>query len=463
MTEALEQVPHGPSDAALIAAVRRGETNAYGVLYERHLSAAKRAAACLSSTAAEREDLVAEAFTRVLQILRSGRGPSEEFRPYLLVTMRHLAINAARRTPATALFADLPDNYLPPAPDDPVVSRLHGNDAASAFACLPERWRLVLWHTEIEGETPADIAPVLGMTPNGVAALAYRAREGLRLAYLRQHLPPVERRECRAATAKLAGWVRQSLSVPQQRKISAHLARCPRCRELADGLERLNGELRSILAPIVLGAPFAAAYLNGSVLGTASSGLAGTMSWLSTVKASVSALAAQAGAAAAIAAVTAVTVVASDSSPVGPEHGGGAVASGGPAAPVQQPQGSAAAPVGDQPQAQGMAAPAASVRSKPIPADKVIAGDKAAKPDKASADRAARPEVRPQPPERRPAVQTPSLPKQAQSANFASSGTRGRHAGAPGAAATSAPAGHSGASGPAGPAGSAQSGRHAKR
>ena len=320
MSEAVEQAP----DAALIAAVRLGDTTAYGLLYERHLGAAKRAAACLSATPAEREDLVAEAFTRVLQTLLSGNGPTEEFRPYLLVTMRHAAINAARRGPAFALYAEVPDT---PTDDDPVAARLSGRDAASAFAGLPERWRMVLWHTEVEGESPATIAPMLGMTPNGVAALAYRAREGLRQAYLRMHLPPVDQRDCRAATDKLAGWVRRSISAPQRRKISAHLSRCPRCRQLAQGLTELNGELRGVLAPVVLGTSLAAAYLKVATAGAVSGGfgMASWVSWLSGVKATT------VQAAAALAAVTAVTAVASG--PAGIDGNGDAVAAPPPGGP----------------------------------------------------------------------------------------------------------------------------------
>ena len=65
---------------------------------------------------------------------------------------------------------------------------------ARAFASLPERWQAVLWHTEIEGARPADVAPLLGLTANGVAALAYRAREGLRQAYLQMRPRPGRRR-----------------------------------------------------------------------------------------------------------------------------------------------------------------------------------------------------------------------------------------------------------------------------
>lgn len=251
------------SDAELIAAVRDGDTSAYGVLYERHLHAAKRAAACLTNSMAEREDLVSDAFARVLRVLRGGRGPDEEFRAYLLVTMRNAAISTARGA-TVSLYADVPETYLPRPGGDPMVKHWDAMTAAAAFATLPERWRTVLWHTEVEEESPAEIAPLLGMSANGVAALAYRAREGLRQAYLKAHLRTVEARECRATVSKLAGWVRHSVPVPLGRKISRHLAVCSDCRAKADTLTRVNQEMRASVAPVLLGAAFAAAYLPAS-------------------------------------------------------------------------------------------------------------------------------------------------------------------------------------------------------
>jgi RNA polymerase sigma factor (sigma-70 family) len=247
------------SDAELIAAVRDGDSEAYGVLYERHLYAAKRAASCLVNTAAEREDLVADAFLRVLRALRDGGGPNAEFRAYLLVTMRNAAISTARGA-AVAPYADVPEAFLPQPAGDPMMNHWNAMTVALAFATLPERWRTVLWHTEVEEETPAEVAPLLGMRPNGVAALAYRAREGLRQAYLRAHLSDVEAGECRATVSKLAGWVRRSVPVPLGRKISHHLAVCSDCRARADTLSRVNEELRVSVAPVLLGAAFAAAY-----------------------------------------------------------------------------------------------------------------------------------------------------------------------------------------------------------
>ncbi|MPZ81347.1 MAG: sigma-70 family RNA polymerase sigma factor [Actinophytocola sp.] len=273
MTEALEKMP----DAALIAAVREGDPSAFGVLYERHLVSAKRAASCLAGTPAEREDLVAEAFTRVLRMLREGRGPDEEFRPYLLVTLRNTAIHTTTRRGPVALYADVPD-VVPVSDADPVIDRWHANMAADAFASLPERWRVVLWHTEVEKESPATVAPMLGMRPNSVAALAYRAREGLRQAYLKLYLSAPARRECVPTVNKLAGWVRHNVPAPLTSKINRHLNTCSDCRARADALSKVNAELRGVLAPVVLGAPLAAAYLQAPAAVAAVSGAASAVS-----------------------------------------------------------------------------------------------------------------------------------------------------------------------------------------
>jgi hypothetical protein len=81
-----------------------GDARAFGVLYARHLMAARRLATTFVAASAEREDLVAEAFTRMLRALRVGHGPTEEFRPYLLVTLRNTVISRFQRTPDSLLY-----------------------------------------------------------------------------------------------------------------------------------------------------------------------------------------------------------------------------------------------------------------------------------------------------------------------------------------------------------------------
>ncbi|QKV80184.1 sigma-70 family RNA polymerase sigma factor [Amycolatopsis sp. Hca4] len=335
-----------PSDAALITAVRGGDIAAYGELYDRHLVAARRVAAAIAADPAEREDLIAEGFTRVLRILRNGEGPDEDFRPYLLTTIRNTMISWRRRDAAVSLVAEVPDVTPGAGSDEPVGNRLHATVAADAFASLPERWRTVLWRTEIDGDSPARIAEDLGLTPNGVAALAYRAREGLRQAYLDQHVPEARRRTCRTISAQLARFVRDGISDHKAHRVAAHLERCPDCRELADGLRQLNQELPATVAPLILGIPIVSQWLStsGSLAGTGAAATAtGTgasaLSWATAAKVAV------AGAAL----VTTVTIGASSSgdTPPPPLSGDGSTTQ--PVATGPQPGTRAGLPPGGVP------------------------------------------------------------------------------------------------------------------
>ncbi|WP_460401118.1 sigma-70 family RNA polymerase sigma factor, partial [Actinophytocola sediminis] len=244
----------GPSDAQLIEAVRKGTVSAYGSLYERHVAAAYNLARQLSRSPAEADDLVSEAFAKVLDTLRTGRGPDSAFRAYLLTTLRHTAYDKTRRDRKVELSDDMESVGGTEAFADTAVAGLERSLAAQAFARLPERWQAVLWHTEIERQPPAEVAPILGLTPNGVSALAYRAREGLRQAYLQVHLAEVTDSHCRAAAERLGAWTRAGLAKRERAQVEAHLDGCARCRALAEELADVNGALRVFVAPLVLGA-----------------------------------------------------------------------------------------------------------------------------------------------------------------------------------------------------------------
>ncbi|WP_439661676.1 sigma-70 family RNA polymerase sigma factor [Lentzea sp. HUAS TT2] len=243
----------GPSDAELIESVRGGTIDAYGQLYERHVSAAYNLARQLARSQAEADDLVSEAFAKVLDTLRGGRGPDSAFRAYLLTALRHTAYDKTRRDKKVDLTEDMTDVAPAVQFSDTAVAGLEKSMAARAFAALPERWQMVLWHTEIEGQSPAEVAPLLGLTANGVSALAYRAREGLKQQYLQMHLADTEAERCRATVDRLGAWTRAGLSKREATQVEAHLDECGRCRALAAELADVNGALRIFVAPLVLG------------------------------------------------------------------------------------------------------------------------------------------------------------------------------------------------------------------
>ncbi|QFU87198.1 sigma-70 family RNA polymerase sigma factor [Amycolatopsis sp. YIM 10] len=240
---------HGARDEVLLDAVREGDFSACDVLFRRHAAAARRAAGRWASDSAERDDLVAESFVRVLIAVRSGSGPQQDMWPYLLVTMRNLAVSWQRRQARVDLPGEMPERAaMDAAVDELTVRRWQAGIAWTAFCTLPGRWRTVLWHTEVEGASAAELAPVLGVSANGVAGLAMRAREGLRRAYLQVQVPDSTRPDCGTIRPEMAAWVRDGLSVRRAAKVAAHVDRCRGCRAVAAGLFEANLELRPSLA-----------------------------------------------------------------------------------------------------------------------------------------------------------------------------------------------------------------------
>ncbi|EHR59629.1 sigma-70 family RNA polymerase sigma factor [Saccharomonospora cyanea] len=247
--------PHDRSDADLIASVRAGRIEEYGALYERHVGAAVRLARQLCPATADADDVVSESFAKVLDALRDGKGPDHAFRAYLLTTVRHTAYSRARAAGRVRPTGDIGSVGRGTVSEftDPAVEELERSLVARAFQRLPERWQTVLWHTVIEQQPVSEVAPLLGMSPNAVAALAYRARAGLRQEYLQAHLAETSSPRCRATAGKLGAWTRDGLSLRERAQVEQHLDHCARCRALADELADVNASLRGVVAFLVLG------------------------------------------------------------------------------------------------------------------------------------------------------------------------------------------------------------------
>ena len=253
------------TDPELISRVREGDVAAYGTLFSRHVDAATRLARLLVNRS-DADDLVSEAFVKVLNVLLGGGGPDVAFRAYLLTAVRRLHIDKVRSGQKLTTTDDLTP-FDPGVPfTDTAVAGFEGGAAAKAFASLPERWQMVLWHLEVENQKPADIAPLLGMSANSVSALAYRAREGLRQAFLNMHSGDLPSDACRETNDLLGGYVRDALSRRDATRVEDHLEHCRRCTAVYLELSEVNSSLAAVLGPALLGAA-AAAYLAGGAAG----------------------------------------------------------------------------------------------------------------------------------------------------------------------------------------------------
>ncbi|MFC4854809.1 sigma-70 family RNA polymerase sigma factor [Actinophytocola glycyrrhizae] len=247
MTSEAVEAPEG-EDRKLLERLRAGDDAAFGELFSRHSAAVFRLALGLASDRAEADDLTAEAFFRVLQAIRRGSGPVDNVRGYLLIVARRVAWEwSLRRRDVPVSDEEL--THRAPSNPDTSGQFTERNLIRNAFTSLPERWRRVLWKMEVEGERPAAVATNFGLSPNATAALARRARQGLRAAYLQAHLAS-ERGAvgCRSVLEKLGAYTAGTTSGIERRRIRAHLSTCTSCtamyaelRDIFVGLRPHNG------------------------------------------------------------------------------------------------------------------------------------------------------------------------------------------------------------------------------
>lgn len=238
-------------DADLLALTRNGHQDAYATLFTRYSYAAHRLARHLGRKD-DCDDVVSESFAQVLTQLRRGKGPESAFRPYLFTTIRH---EAARRATLgrRVMPTDDPRQIDHAVPfGDGELDEFERSSIRAAYESLPPRWRAVLWHLDVEGRKPVELAPLLDLSPNSVSALVYRARSGLREAYLQQHVRPDlpgDSDLCRTVRTKLSTFVRGTASQRDGDKVRAHLERCTSCRAVSLDLREVNRDVGGVTPP----------------------------------------------------------------------------------------------------------------------------------------------------------------------------------------------------------------------
>jgi len=281
------------SDESLVERTRSGDQRAFAELWRRHYRSGARVARQFTSSI-DADDLVSEAYTRIYQRVLAGGGPTGAFRPYLYTTIRNLASTWGPKS-RDVQVDDIADFEDPDTIDDPAALALDRTLTARAFRSLPDRWQSVLWYTEVEGMDPHEVAPILGMTANGVAALSYRAREGLRKAWLQAHINDASASgECQWTISRVGEHARRGLSARDQERMTFHLATCAKCSIIAEEVDEVGSRLALVMLPILLGGVAGGAML--ATFGHAGSAMAAAADAIPALPEAIGAGAAAAGA-----------------------------------------------------------------------------------------------------------------------------------------------------------------------
>ncbi|WP_417508116.1 sigma-70 family RNA polymerase sigma factor [Microbacterium sp.] len=247
------------ADADLILRTRSGDGEAFGELWRRHYPSGIVVARSVTSSI-DPDDLVQESYARIYQAILKGGGPNGSFRAYLFTSIRNTAAawGRARRETAMDELETVPD---PDSTEQAADDALDRGLTAQAFRGLPTRWQEVLWYSEIEQMKPAEIAPLLGMKAGAVSQLAFRAREGLRAAWVQAHLRSTSSdSECHWTIERLGAYARGNVSTRDRARIDAHLDGCARCLIVAGEADEVSSRLALVLLPLVLGIAGASGY-----------------------------------------------------------------------------------------------------------------------------------------------------------------------------------------------------------
>ncbi|MDX2192145.1 MAG: sigma-70 family RNA polymerase sigma factor [Gemmatimonadales bacterium] len=181
--------PSEPTDAALVAASRAGDADAFDRLVRRHFRVAYAVALGVLGDAMQAEDACQDAFLRALEKLEGCREP-ERFAGWLAMIVRRTALNALRGD-RRRRQDDLDEGAQLPAPagggDAAVREELRGA-LERALAGLPAPQREVVLLHDHEGWSHAEIARQLGCSEVMSRQHLFQARRRLR-ADLAAHDP----------------------------------------------------------------------------------------------------------------------------------------------------------------------------------------------------------------------------------------------------------------------------------
>lgn len=170
------------SEPALLSHAQQGDMDAVAELWRRYHRFAHRTAINLTSSL-ESDDVVAEAFSRILAAFRNGGGPTRHFAPYLRQTLRSVVYSwGVKQRDSTDLSIDAFEQLTA---GDPYPMLEDSLTLRTVFAKLPAPVKNILWLSEVQGNSPSEIAAAFDITVEAARARSYRARAALRSEWAR--------------------------------------------------------------------------------------------------------------------------------------------------------------------------------------------------------------------------------------------------------------------------------------
>ena len=166
-------------EAALVRRVARGDAAAFGLLVSRHLAMVHAVAWRMLGDAAEAEDVVQEAFTRIWTSAPGWKSAGGGLGAWLRRVTTNLCLDRLRRhRPVTGeALPDIADDR--PQGEAAIDGERRRAAVAAAILALPDRQRAAIVLTYYEGASNAEAAQILGVGVKALESLLVRARQAL--------------------------------------------------------------------------------------------------------------------------------------------------------------------------------------------------------------------------------------------------------------------------------------------
>lgn len=163
------------TDAQLVARLAAGESDALALIYDRHAPALFRVLSAIVNSPADAEDALQETFV-ALALATAKAGVIRDLKSYLLVAARNQAISILRRRRREHGWEDVAELEIaaPETAESP-------HDFAALLAKLPLEQREIIALKVWEQMTFAEIAAIVGVSPNTAMSRYRYGIERLRL------------------------------------------------------------------------------------------------------------------------------------------------------------------------------------------------------------------------------------------------------------------------------------------
>lgn len=169
-------------ESSLLEAVRQGEPQALGQIFDIYASALFRYAVRLCHDAAEADRIVGDVFAQLLEHLSAGQGPQSNLRSYLYQITYHVLVDHVRDAAHVYSMEEalnVPDGTMSVAGQVEERELLNELEYAVMHSLTGEQQHVIMLRF-VEGFSLQETAEITGKNVNAVSVLQNRAVSKLR-------------------------------------------------------------------------------------------------------------------------------------------------------------------------------------------------------------------------------------------------------------------------------------------